>query len=64
MANLEPLMQQNFLEYASYVIMDRAIPDLNPSNPRLQLLIKLWRGLPLPLTKMIGPPLTRWLPLD
>lgn len=28
MANLEPLMRQNFLEYASYVIVDRAIPDL------------------------------------
>ena len=28
MANLEPLMQRNFLEYASYVIMDRAIPDV------------------------------------
>ncbi len=28
MAHLEPLMQENFIEYASYVIMDRAIPDL------------------------------------
>ena len=28
MANLEPLMRQNFLEYASYVIVDRAIPNL------------------------------------
>jgi topoisomerase-4 subunit A len=28
MSQLEPLMQQNFLEYASYVIVDRAIPDL------------------------------------
>jgi topoisomerase-4 subunit A len=28
MANLEPLMQKNFLEYASYSILDRAIPDL------------------------------------
>ena len=28
MAHIEPVMQQNFLEYASYVIMDRAIPDL------------------------------------
>jgi topoisomerase-4 subunit A len=28
MSYLEPLMRQNFLEYASYVIMDRAIPDL------------------------------------
>ncbi len=28
MSFLEPLMRQNFLEYASYVIVDRAIPDL------------------------------------
>ena len=28
MTNLKPLMQQNFLEYASYVIVDRAIPDV------------------------------------
>ena len=28
MANLEPLMRRNFLEYASYTILDRAIPDL------------------------------------
>ncbi len=28
MTQLEPLMEQNFLEYASYVIMDRAIPDI------------------------------------
>src|SRR5215510_597712 len=28
MAQLEPLMKQNFLEYASYVVMDRAIPEL------------------------------------
>jgi topoisomerase-4 subunit A len=28
MNHLEPLMQQNFLEYASYVIVDRAIPDV------------------------------------
>lgn len=28
MATLEPLMRQNFLEYASYVVVDRAIPEL------------------------------------
>lgn len=28
MANLRPLMERNFLEYASYVIVDRAIPEL------------------------------------
>ena len=28
MSYIEPLMRQNFLEYASYVIVDRAIPDV------------------------------------
>ena len=28
MAQLESLMQQNFLEYSSYFVLDRAIPDL------------------------------------
>ena len=28
MRDLKPLMDQNFLEYASYVIKDRAIPDI------------------------------------
>ncbi len=28
MTDLKPLMERNFLEYASYVIVDRAIPDL------------------------------------
>ncbi|RMH17413.1 MAG: DNA topoisomerase IV subunit A [Acidobacteria bacterium] len=28
MSYVEPLMRRNFLEYASYVIVDRAIPDL------------------------------------
>jgi topoisomerase-4 subunit A len=28
MTRLEPLMERNFLEYASYVVVDRAIPDL------------------------------------
>jgi topoisomerase-4 subunit A len=28
MTSLEPLMRQNFLEYASYVVVDRAIPEL------------------------------------
>lgn len=27
-SHLEPLMRQNFIEYASYVVVDRAIPDI------------------------------------
>ena len=28
MTSIEPLMRQNFLEYASYVVVDRAIPEI------------------------------------
>src|SRR5687767_8353180 len=28
MTFLEPLMRQNFIEYASYVVVDRAIPEV------------------------------------
>ena len=28
MLSIKPLMERNFLEYASYVVVDRAIPDL------------------------------------
>ncbi len=40
------------------------IPNINPSNPRLQPFINMWKRLPLPVIRCLGPPLTRWLPLD
>ncbi|MBK6849649.1 MAG: DNA topoisomerase IV subunit A [Proteobacteria bacterium] len=44
MSSLEPLMRQNFLEYASYVIIDRAIPELRDGLKPVQrrLLYTLW----------------------
>jgi FemAB-related protein (PEP-CTERM system-associated) len=38
------------------------MPDLNPSNPRMRLAVNAWKRLPLPVTKVIGPRLTRYLP--
>ena len=40
------------------------IPNVSPSNPKLRMFIESWKRLPLPVTKRLGPPLTRWLPLD
>lgn len=37
------------------------MPNLNPLNPKYQLMIKVWRHLPLWLTTIIGPPLARHL---
>jgi hypothetical protein len=38
------------------------MPDLSPSNPKMRLAVNAWKRLPLPLTKIIGPRLTRYLP--
>jgi FemAB-related protein (PEP-CTERM system-associated) len=46
-----------------YVLLDRQeLPNLSPSNPRFQRAAALWKRLPLPITKLLGPPLTRYLP--
>lgn len=50
------------LPYQYVLIGAKAVPDLNPSNPKLRWAIEAWRHLPLPLANTIGPRLTRYLP--
>ncbi len=40
----------------------RHLPELNPENPRYGLAVWLWRRLPLPVTKLVGPRIVRCLP--
>ena len=59
MAQLEPLMRRNFLEYASYVVLDRAIPDirhgLKPVQRRiLQTLFNMHDGRFHKVANVIG----------
>lgn len=39
-----------------------ALPELNPNNPKYELLISIWRKLPVALTRLIGPPIVKNLP--
>jgi serine/alanine adding enzyme len=49
--------------YWHYWLRDAGqLPDLSPRNPRMQLAIALWRHLPVPLTKLVGPPIVKNLP--
>jgi FemAB-related protein (PEP-CTERM system-associated) len=52
------------LAYQYLMVTAQKIPNINPSNPRFQWFIETWKRLPLPVTRWLGPPLTRWLPLD
>ncbi len=37
------------------------IPDINPLNPKYQLMIKVWKKLPMPVANFIGPLISRSL---
>jgi serine/alanine adding enzyme len=40
----------------------KALPGLNPNNPKYQLPIRIWQKLPLGLTRALGPRIVRCLP--
>lgn len=41
---------------------DESLPDLTNQNPNFFLAIEAWRRLPLPVTRLIGPPIVRCIP--
>lgn len=49
------------LHYQYKLLKRDSIPSVNPSNPKYQLFISLWRRLPIPLANAIGPAFSRSL---
>lgn len=47
------------LHYEYYLVRARAVPELNPTNPRYQKVIALWQRMPLWITRTVGPFLAR-----
>ncbi len=47
------------LHYEYRLVRARELPRVNPLNPKYRLLIEAWKRLPLPLTKLIGPFISR-----
>lgn len=47
------------LTYSFLPLKNGGIPDINPLNPKFRHAINVWRRLPLPLTKLIGPSIVR-----
>ena len=50
------------LPYQYYLPSPGNLPNASPSNPKFKLLISVWKNLPLPITKTLGPRLIRYLP--
>jgi FemAB-related protein (PEP-CTERM system-associated) len=49
------------LHYEYLLLRGRAVPQVNPLNPKYRLLVSLWKRLPLALANLIGPPIARGL---
>ncbi len=49
------------LHYEYELIRSKALPDINPLNPKYRLFSQAWRRLPLPVSKLIGPWLAKSL---
>ena len=55
-----PEIRQLYWQY--YLNKAKQIPNLTPNNPKFSLAIKLWKHLPLRLTKLLGPLIIRNIP--
>jgi FemAB-related protein (PEP-CTERM system-associated) len=49
------------LAYQYHLVKLKQLPDISPSNPKYQRKIKIWKLLPLPVTKILGPPISKYL---
>lgn len=50
------------LPYQYVLLKGGRMPDLSPSNPKMRLAVKAWKRIPLSLSKLVGPALTKYLP--
>lgn len=55
-------MQERVLPYEMLLVRRKSLPHFSPTNPRFAPAIQLWRRLPLPVTRWLGPWLIRWFP--
>lgn len=56
------LSVQRPLPYEMLLVRRKALPDFTPKNPKFFLPIEIWKRLPLPVTRVLGPRLIRLFP--
>ena len=49
------------LYYEYFLVRAPAMPNLSPTNPKYDRMIRLWRKLPLRVTQLVGPPVAKYL---
>ncbi len=49
------------LYYQYHLVGAEELPNLSPTNPTYQRLISAWKRMPVALTKLVGPPIAKYL---
>lgn len=55
-------MTERELPYKFFLVQAGEMPNLNPTNPKFNLMIEAWKRMPLWLTKLVGPKIVRNFP--
>jgi FemAB-related protein (PEP-CTERM system-associated) len=55
-------MNMEQLEYQVLLVKRKTVPNFSPVNPKFDMAIRVWRNLPLPVTKWLGPSAVRLFP--
>jgi len=55
-------MRERPLPYQFYLVRRKSMPNFSPVNPRFRLGVSLWKRMPLPVTKTLGPAFVRLFP--
>ncbi|HTR37121.1 MAG TPA: FemAB family XrtA/PEP-CTERM system-associated protein [Bryobacteraceae bacterium] len=55
-------MNMTDLPYRYHLVRVKEVPHMSPVDAKFKGPVSLWKNLPFPLTKMIGPRLIRWIP--
>lgn len=49
------------LHYEYYLVRAKEVPDISPANPKYRLFIDVWKRMPLSMSRILGPLLSRYL---
>jgi FemAB-related protein (PEP-CTERM system-associated) len=50
------------LPYQYVLLNGGSIPNVSPANPKMRAAVAAWKRMPFPLTRLLGPVLTKYLP--
>jgi FemAB-related protein (PEP-CTERM system-associated) len=54
--------QPKQLHWQYWLRQGSELPEVNPDNPKYGTAIKIWQKLPVPITKLIGPRIVKYIP--